>query len=385
MPQPLVYFDHAATTPLDERVLESMLPFFGNSFGNPSSIHRWGQRAEAAVEQARESIAGLLACAPDEVVFTSCGTESDNLALRGAAFAARNERGARHVLVSPVDHHAVTRTAEQLGSLGFDVELFPVDEFGCVDPDILESRLRSDTAIASVIYANNEIGSINPISDLGQVCRRHYTPLHSDAVQAAGQLPMRVAELNVDLFSLGAHKFYGPKGVGVLYVRRGTTLFPSLTGGSQEFGLRPGTHNVPLIVGMAKAFEIAVAERQVHNQHYLALRRQLIEGVVASIPHARLTGHPTDRLPNHASFVFRDVDGNQLLAALDLEGFGCSSGSACKTGQPEPSDVLTAIGLPPEWSLGSLRVTFGRSNTAEQVEQFLACLPKVIARLRGGR
>jgi cysteine desulfurase len=385
MPSPSVYFDHAATTPVDGRVLESMLPYFSDSFGNPSSVHRWGQRAEAAVEQARQSIASRLACAPNEVIFTSCGTESDNLALRGAAYASRKERGARHVLISPVDHHAVVKTARQLADLGFEVEFLPVDEHGCVSPEILESHLRSDTAVASVIYANNEIGSISRIGELGQICRQHHIPFHTDAVQAAGQLPMQVSQLNVDMLSLGAHKFYGPKGIWALYVRQGTALIPSLTGGAQEYGLRPGTHNVPLIVGMAKAFEIAVAERQVHNQHFLGLRERLIEGVLGAIPEARLTGHPTDRLPNHASFVFRHVDGNQLLAALDLEGFGCSSGSACKTGEPEPSNVLTAMGLAPEWSLGSLRVTFGRSNAAEQVDELLACLPPIIGRLRGKR
>jgi cysteine desulfurase len=377
-----VYLDHAASTPVDPIVLEAMLPYFSEQYGNPSSIHRWGQKADAAVENARRSIAAGIHCAPEEVIFTGCGSESDNLAVRGAARAAARLRGARHILTTPVEHHAVLHTAEQLAEDGFELELLPVDEFGQVAVEDLERRLREDTAVVSVIFANNEIGTINPVSDLAEVCRARGIPFHTDAVQAAGQLALDMSSLSVDLLSLGAHKFYGPKGVGALFVRSGTPIDPSLTGGAQESGLRAGTHNVPLIVGMAKALQRTIDGLEQHAARYRALRDRLIGEIADRIPEVRLTGHPVERLPNHASFVFRSVDGNQLLAALDLEGFGCSSGSACKTGDPEPSDVLTAIGLPRDWALGSLRITVGRSTSDDDIQAFTDILPGVVERLR---
>ena len=378
-----VYLDHAATTPADPRVLEAMLPYFRESFGNPSSIHRWGQAAEAAVEDARRSVARVLGCSPEEIVFTSCGSESDNLALRGAALAARELRQATHLLTTPVEHPAVLRTARHLAEhAGFELEMIPVDGDGRVDPKTLESRLRSGTALVSVIYANNEIGTINPIRELAAVCRARGIPFHTDAVQAASQLEVEVGELGVDLMSIGAHKFYGPKGVGALYFRQGTGLVPAQTGGSQEHGLRAGTHNVPLIVGMAEALRLTDLERETQAEHFRMLRDRLIAGVLEGIPGARLTGHRTERLPNHASFVFRGLDGNALVAALDMAGYGCSSGSACKTGSPEPSEVLTAVGLPREWALGSLRVTVGRRTTITDIDGLLEALPGIVARLR---
>ena len=378
-----VYLDHAATTPADPRVLEAMLPYFQETFGNPSSIHRWGQAAEGAVEDARRSVAKVLGCAPEEIVFTSCGSESDNLALRGAALAERELRQATHLLTTPVEHPAVLRTARQLADhAGFELEMIPVDGDGRVDPSSLESRLRPETAWVSIIYANNEIGTINPIRELAAVCRAHGIPFHTDAVQAASQLEVEVSELGVDLMSIGAHKFYGPKGVGALYVRQGTGLVPAQTGGSQEHGLRAGTHNVPLIVGMAEALRVTDLERETQAEHFRTLRDRLIAGVLESVPEARLTGHRTERLPNHASFVFRGLDGNALVAALDMAGFGCSSGSAYKTGSPEPSEVLTAIGLPREWALGSLRVTVGRRTTITDIDGLLEGLPGIVARLR---
>jgi len=378
-----VYLDHAATTPADPRVLEAMLPYFRESFGNPSSIHRWGQAAEAAVEDARRSVARVLGCSPEEIVFTSCGSESDNLALRGAALAARELRQATHLLTTPVEHPAVLRTARHLAEhAGFELEMIPVDGDGRVDPKTLESRLRSGTALVSVIYANNEIGTINPIRELAAVCRARGIPFHTDAVQAASQLEVEVGELGVDLMSIGAHKFYGPKGVGALYFRQGTRLVPAQTGGSQEHGLRAGTHNVPLIVGMAEALRLTDLERETQAEHFRMLRDRLIAGVLEGIPGARLTGHRTERLPNHASFVFRGLDGNALVAALDIAGYGCSSGSACKTGSPEPSEVLTAVGLPREWALGSLRVTVGRRTTITDIDGLLEALPGIVARLR---
>lgn len=378
-----IYLDYAATTPVDPRVIEVMLPYFNQNFGNPSSVHTFGQRAEAALEEARERVAQVLRCSPRSIIFTSCGSESDNLALRGAAFEMRRQRGANHILISPVEHHAVSHTAEQLASLhGFELELLPVDEYGLVHPEVLADRIRPDTAIVSVIYANNEIGTVNPIAELGAVCRSRGVIFHTDAVQAAAYLPVDVEALNVDLMSLGAHKFYGPKGVGVLYVREGTRLIPAQTGGGQEFGLRAGTHNIPYIAGMAEALHLTQIERVDRTAHLLPLRDRIISQVLEEIPGSRLTGHPVQRLTNHASFVFEGVDGNALLMMLDVEGFALSSGSACKTGDPEPSEVLTALGIPRSWSLGSLRVTLGTPTTAEEVEAFLRLLPEVVERAR---
>lgn len=383
MPSSQIYLDYAASTPVDSEVVEAMLPYFTDLYGNSSAVHLWGQKAENAIERSRQILADVLGCASSEVIFTSCGSESDNLALRGVAYAARQTRNAKHILVSPVDHHAVLHTAEDLAkNHGFELELLPVDEYGRVSPDTLKSRIREDTAIVSIIYANNEIGTINDISQLGNVCRQHQIPFHTDAVQAASQLDVNVGTLNVDLLSIGAHKFYGPKGVGALYVRSGLEITPVQTGGGQEYGLRAGTPNTPLIVGMARALQITAAHREEHNRGYIRQRDLLLSQIPELVPDAKVTGHPNHRLPNHASFVFRAVDGNQLLAALDLSGFGCSSGSACKTGDPEPSDVLTAIGLPEEWALGSLRVTVGRQTKDEELERFLTILPDAVARLR---
>jgi cysteine desulfurase len=377
------YFDYAATTPVDSRVLERMLPYFSELFGNPSSVHIYGQQAEAALEEARETVAMGLNCRPEEVIFTSCGSESDNLALRGAAFAARQSRRANHILISPVEHHAVSRTAQQLADLhGFELEDLPVDEFGRVHAGQVADRLRPDTAVVSVMYANNEIGTINPIAEIGAVCREKGVPFHTDAVQAAAYLPVNVEALSIDLLSIGAHKFYGPKGVGALYVRKGIKLVPEQTGGSQEFGLRAGTSNIPYIAGLAEAFRLAQKEREGRTAQLIPLRDRLIGQVLEEIPDSKLTGHPTLRLPNHASFVFDGVDGNALLMMLDVAGFACSSGSACKTGDPEPSDVLTAIGLSRSWALGSLRVTLGAGTTAAQIDEFLQVLPGLVERIR---
>jgi cysteine desulfurase len=378
-----VYFDFAATTPVDERVLAAMLPYFREDFGNPSSIHRYGQTAEAAVDDARRILAQCLNCQSDEIVFTANGTESDNLALRGAAMAARLKRGANHILISPVEHHAISVTARQLAdAYGFEVEMLPVDSFGRVDPEKLASRLREDTAVVSVISANNEIGTVNPIADLAAVCREKQIPFHTDAVQAAGYLSLNTATLPVNLMSIGAHKFYGPKGVGALYVRRGTALLPTQTGGKQENGLRAGTQNVPYLVGMAEALRLAQTELPTRYEKVRILRDRLVGRVLEEIPGTFLTGHPEQRLPNHASFVFEGVDGNTLLMMLDGAGFACSSGSACKTGSPEPSDVLLALGLSPQLALGSLRVTLGKDSTPDEVERFADVLPDLVAKVR---
>lgn len=377
------YLDYAASTPVLPEVLDAMLPWFSAAFGNPASVHRFGQQAEHALETARETIAGLIGAQPREIIFTSGGSESDNLALRGAALAARQARGANHILISPVEHHAVSQTARQLASLhGFELETLPVDEYGRVAPEELARRLRPATALVSIIMANNEIGTLNPIPELAAACRARGIPFHTDAVQGGAHLPLDVRALGADLLSLGAHKFYGPKGVGALYVKSGTPLLPAQTGGGHEFGWRAGTSNVPLIVGMAQAFRIAQENHAAHRARLLPLRERLIGRALADIPDARLTGHPADRLPNHASFAFRGVDGNALLMLLDAAGFACSSGSACKTGMPEPSDVLLALGLPREWALGSLRVTLGRETSAADVERFAGALPQAVAQAR---
>ena len=378
-----IYFDYAATTPVDPRVLETMLPYFNETFGNPSSVHRYGQRAEAAVDAARETVAAVLNCRPDEVIFTSCGSEADNLALRGAALAAQQRRGAVWILTSKTEHHAVSRTAEQLEEYyGYRIEWLEVDQHGQISPETVEKAFHEETALVSVMYANNEIGTINPIRDIAEVCRRRGVVLHTDAVQAAAYLPVDVQALGVDLLSLGGHKFYGPKGIGALYVRQGTPILPTQTGGGQEFGLRAGTQNVPYIVGFAEALRLAAEERAARVAHVRPLRDRIIGTVLETIPETQLTGHPEQRLPQHASFVFKDVDGNLLLTLLDGAGFACSSGSACKTGNPEPSEVISALGLAREWGLGSLRVTLGSGTTPEQVETFLAALPGLVEKAR---
>lgn len=376
------YLDYAATTPVDERVLAVMQPYFRGNFGNPSSVHFFGQQAEAALETARQTVADWLHARPEEIVFTACGTESDNLAIRGIAWA-QQKKGRRHILISPVEHHAVLHTAHQLGDLnGFDVEELPVDRYGRVDPQDVAVFIRPETALVSVIYANNEIGTINPVAEIGAVCRERGVPFHSDAVQAAAHLKMDVEADHVDLLSLGAHKFYGPKGVGVLYVRRGTEIVETMTGGKQENGLRAGTQNIPYILGLAEAFRLAQTELDERAARMIPLRDHLIGKVLEDIPGARLTGHPTDRLPNHASFVFEGVDGNTLLQMLDVAGFACSSGSACKTGNPQPSEVLTAIGLSRAWALGSLRVTLGAATTSADIQAFTRSLPELVERVR---
>ena len=378
----LIYLDYAATTPVDARVLDAMLPHFGASFGNPSSVHRYGQVADAAVDSARETVASVLNCRADEIVFTSCGSESDNLALRGALISSRKVNRT-WLLTSHVEHHAVSKTAEQLEKYyGFQVEWLPVDAYGTVTPDAMRVAVHDAAALASVMLANNEIGTINPVVELAAICHERGILFHTDAVQAAAYLDVDVQKLGVDLLSLGGHKFYGPKGVGALYVRRGTSVVPHLTGGGQEFGLRAGTQNVPYIVGFAEALRLAKDEREARVAHVKPLRDHIIGRVLEEIPDSQLTGHPKHRLPNHASFVFKDVDGNLLLQLLDAAGFACSSGSACKTGNPEPSEVVTSLGLARDWSLGSLRVTLGKDSAPEHVDAFIKVLPVLVEKAR---
>lgn len=376
-----IYMDHAATTAVDPRVVEAMLPYFTEIYGNPSSPYRFAERSRAAIESARAQVANILGAKPSEIIFTSCGTESDNLALRGIALAA-GRRG-RHIITTPVEHHAVGHTCEQLSQeFGCRVTYVPVDRYGMVDPDAVGRAITQDTALISVMYANNEVGTIQPIAEIGKIARAKGIPFHTDAVQAGGSLPLDVNSLNVDLLSLSGHKFYAPKGVGVLYVRDGIRLQPTQTGGGQERRRRAGTENVPYIVGLATALRLAYEHLDSEVLRLTALRDRLIDGILQSIPDAYLTGHRTLRMPNSASFVFAGVEGEAILLQLDLAGIAASSGSACTSGEDAPSHVLTAMGIEAALARGSLRLTLGRENTAEDVDYVLAVLPEILQKLR---
>lgn len=381
-----MYVDHAATTPVAPEVLDAMLPYFSEFYGNPSSIHRLGRRANVALENARRTIAGLIGAKPGEIVFTGSGSESDNAALRGIALARRAATGAARIITTPVEHHAVLTTAEDLRDhYGFALTLAPVDATGRMDLAACEQALGdgSDVALVSVMLANNEVGTVQPLAELGRLCRARGVPLHSDAVQAAGKLPLPVEQLQVDALSAAAHKFYGPKGAGFLYLRKGTPFWPQQTGGSHEGGRRAGTENVPLIAGMAKAFELAEAMREQEMARQCGLRDRLIEGIVGTIAEVMLTGHRTERLANHASFIVRGADAEGMLIALDMTGIAASSGSACSSGAQRPSHVLEAMGWGAADAAGALRFSLGRSNTEEDVDYVVAHLQAIVARVRG--
>jgi len=376
-----IYLDHNATTPVNPEVVESMLPYLGEQFGNASSAHNFGREAKVALEIAREQIAAFINCRPSELYFTSGGTESDNIAILGTAFQSASRKN--DLVIGATEHHAVLEPAEHLAhSHGFRVDLLSVDDEGFTNPEKLSGLLTDKTALVSIMHANNEIGTLSPIAEIGKLCQEKGVLFHTDAVQSGAHFQLDVNLLGVDLLSLGAHKFYGPKGVGVLYIRTGTDLRPILTGGSQEFGQRAATQNIPLIVGMAAAYERVQTEYEKRTKHILPLRDDLISRILTEIPSSQLTGHPVDRLPNHASFVFDGVDGNLLISILDSVGFACSSGSACKTGDPKPSSVLTELGFSPSWALGSLRVTLGKDTTAQEIHKFLEILPGSIHQLR---
>ena len=378
-----VYLDHAATTAVDPRVVEAMLPYWTQQYGNASSIYKQGREAHHALDQARQTVAGILNCTPNEVIFTSCGTESDNLALRGVAFERRRRANRNHIITSPVEHHAIGHTVEQLEQhFGFEATLVPVDRNGMVDPAAVEQAIRPETALISIMYANNEVGTIQPIAQIGEIARAHKIPFHTDAVQAGGALSLDVKKLNADLMSLSAHKFYGPKGVGVLYARRGAPFLPMQTGGGHERGRRAGTENVPYIVGLATALELAYEELDASNLRIQQLRDRLIAGVLERIPDSQLSGHPTQRLPNNASFLFSYIEGESILLNLDLLGVAASSGSACTSGSLEPSHVLMAMGFPHEVAHGSLRLSLGKENSASDVDYVLEILPGIVEKLR---
>lgn len=376
---PAVYLDHAATTPVDPRVLEAMLPFWSETYGNPSSMYRLARDARRAVDDARDQVASVLGARASEIVFTSSGSESDNAALKGVAFAHRN---GGHIITTPIEHHAVLHSAEFLAKVGYQITYLAVDRHGLVNPDDVGRAIREDTILVSVMFANNEIGTIEPIEEIGRITTARRVPFHVDAIQAAGALDLSVDRLGIDLMSLSGHKFNGPKGTGVLYARRGTTYWPFIHGGGQERGRRAGTENVAGIVGFATALRLAAAEREERCRRVQSMRDEIIGCVLESIRGSHLTGHPTLRLPNHASFVFDGVSGESLLLALDQRGIMVSTGSACTSGSLEPSHVLLAIGLEPTSAEGSLRVTLGHNNSEADVQLLLNQLPRVVDRLR---
>mgnify|MGYP001625363701 FL=1 len=376
----MFYFDHAATTPVDSRVLQKMLPYFTENFGNPNSQHAYGRRTAAAVDEARDTVASLIGAKPNEIYFTSGGTESDNWALRGAAHA-NAERG-KHLIVSAVEHPAMISTAKELQKEGFEVTFAAVDEFGRVDLQKLKDSIRPDTTFIGVMTANNEIGTLQPIAEISALARERGILFFTDAVQAAGALKLNVKEPAVDMLSFSGHKFYGPKGVGVLYVRSGVRVGKIITGGHQERSMRGGTTNVPGIVGLAEAFRLANEEMAQNNAHVSAIRDRFIARVLHEIPYVKLNGHPKDRLPNNANFSFRYIEGESLLFSLDLAGIAVSSGSACSSGSLEPSHVLLATGLPEGLAHGSIRFSFGKENTAEQIDIAVEKLKEIVVRLR---
>ncbi|TMB58179.1 MAG: cysteine desulfurase [Chloroflexi bacterium] len=379
-----IYLDHAATTPLRPEVLSAMLPYLTDHFGNPSSIHGEGRRARQGLDEARETIGGILGAKPREVVFTSGGSESDNLALKGAAWAA-SARG-RHIVTSSIEHKAVMHTCAVLERSGFSVTYLPVDRYGRVDPADVDAAITDHTTVVSIMYASNEVGTLQPIAEIGAICRQRRVVFHTDAVQAGGMLPLDVDALGVDLLSLSAHKVYGPKGVGALFVRQGTSLVPQMQGGAQERQRRAGTENVAGIVGFARALELAQgdrAARNAENARLAGLRDRLAAGITA-IDGVELSGHPTERLANSASFLVAAVEGGDLVAGLDLEGVAASTGSACTTGSTEPSHVLLAMGISAERAHGSLRMTAGRDTTVGDADRAVEAVRTVVARLRSG-
>jgi cysteine desulfurase len=376
-----VYLDHSATTPVRQEVVEAMLPYFTLEYGNASSVHGFGQRARHAIESAREKTAALLGAVPDEIVFTSGGTESDNLAIKGVVAVARGRR----LITSAIEHHAVLNTCTALEKQGFTVVRLPVDRYGVVHPDSLRKAVQDaagDVALVSIMMANNEVGTIEPIRELAAIAAEAKVPFHTDAVQAAGHIPVDVNDLGVDLLTIAAHKFYGPKGVGVLYVRSGTRIQPLQFGGHHEKNRRAGTENVPGIVGMARALELACGEMEAEAERLHELRDRLQDGLMERVPDNLLNGHPMERLPHLLNMSFENVEGESMLLSLDAVGVAASTGSACTSGTLEPSHVLTAMGIPPEIAHSSLRFSLGRVNTSEDIEYVLETLPPIIARLR---
>ena len=381
-----VYMDHAGTTPLDPRVLQEMVPYFSDLFGNPSSIHSFGQEARRALDNSREKVATVLGCRPSEVVFTGSGTESDNAAIKGAATALRGT--GNHIITSSIEHHAVLHTCQYLETIGYNVTYLPVDRYGMVNPESVEQAITPETILVSIMYANNEIGTIQPVAEISRSVKEHALRLqrtivmHTDAVQAPGFLTLNVKDLGVDMFSLSGHKFYGPKGVGALYLRRGTPFLPQQLGGGQERERRSGTENIPGVVGLAAALEIAEAGREDLVTHCQPLRDTITSRIQETMTDAYLNGHPTERLANNVNFSFAEIEGESILLGLDMAGIAASSGSACSSGSLEPSHVLLALGQSADLARGSLRLTLGKDNTMEEVDHLFSVVLDLVHRLR---
>jgi len=375
-----IYLDYAATTPTHPEVVKAMLPYFTEAFGNPSSIYSCGQQAKGAIEESRTKIADLIGAQDEEIVFTSGGTEADNFAIKGVA-SSRDTRG-NHIITSPIEHHAVIETCKFLGRRGFSITHLPVDEYGLVDPDDIKKAITDKTILISVMHANNEIGTIEPIAEIGKIAREAGIYFHTDAVQTVGHIPINVDELGVDLLSISAHKLYGPKGVGALYIRKGTKLVSLVHGGEQERGRRAGTYNAPGIIGFGRAVELAQQEMNQEAERLTPLRDKLINGLLERIDHTRLNGHPQKRLPNNVNISVDFVEGESMCLGLDLAGICASTGSACASSTLEPSHVLLVTGLSPERAYGSLRFTLGKWTTEEEIDQVLEVLPPLVAKLR---
>ena len=375
-----IYMDNAATTAISAEALNAMLPCFGQVFGNASSIHSTGRDARKKLEEARRTVAGLLGAKPNEIYFTSGGTESDNWAIKGAAFANRNK--GNHIITSQIEHHAVLHTCQWLEKQGFEVTYLPVDEYGLVNPADVEKAITDKTILISIMAANNEIGTVEPIAEIGKIAREHKVLFHCDAVQAIGTIHVNVNDWNVDMLSLSAHKFHGPKGVGALYIRTGCKVDGFMHGGAQERGRRATTENLPGIVGLAAAMEKAVNNIEENACKVMYLRDKLIDGILSAIPHTRLNGHRMKRLPGNVNISVRFIEGEALLLRLDLAGIAGSSGSACTSGSLDPSHVLLAIGLPHEIAHGSLRLSLSDNNTEEEVDEVLKVLPEIVTSLR---
>ncbi len=375
-----IYLDYAATTPVHPEVVKTMLPYFTERFGNPSSIHSYGQEARVALEEARISIADFIGASTDEIVFTSGGTEADNIALTGLAYA--NESKGNHIITSSIEHHAVLETCRFLETRGFNVTRLPVDGYGIVNPDDVKKAINGKTILISIMHANNEIGTIQPVKEIGDIAREADVYFHTDAVQATGHIPLDVSELGVNLLSISAHKIYGPKGIGALFIRKGTRINPLIHGGEQEKRRRAGTENIPGIIGFGKAIEFARQEMDKERLRLTGLRNRLIQGLMERIEHIRLNGHPENRLPNNINISVDFVEGESMVLNLDLEGICTSTGSACSSSSLEPSHVLVAIGLPPQQAHGSLRITLGMLTGEDDINKVIDVLPRIIARLR---
>ena len=375
-----VYLDNAATTALSPRVLEAMLPYFTQYYGNPSSVHAFGREAKRGLDKARDQVAKALHCEPSEVIFTGCGTESDNTVLLGVAQRYGNK--GKHIITTNVEHHAILHTCEYLEKQGYSVTYLPVDQDGLVTAEQVAAAIRPDTILVSIMFANNEVGTIMPIQEIGAVCKEKGVLFHTDAVQAVGHIPVDVQAMHIDMLSLSAHKFHGPKGVGALYCRKGIRLPSYIMGGAQERGRRAGTENVAGIVGLGAAIQLATEQLEENRAKMTALRDRLMTGIQARISEVKLNGHPTNRLPNNVNFSFKYIEGESILLMLDMNGIAASSGSACTSGSLDPSHVLLALGLPHEIAHGSVRLTLGDETTEEDIDYTIDVLEKTVARLR---